>query len=159
MEARRSFEDRFWSYVKKGNSDECWPWLGSLDSHGYGKIHVYNDITLLAHRVSWELAYGSIPTGLCVLHHCDNPRCVNPDHLFLGTHEDNARDRESKHRGNHGRLTPQDVLEIYALSNQACMPQREIGLRYGIDGNTVSDIKLGITWNWITGANREEKMA
>ena len=158
MTVRRSLKDRFWSHVKKGKQDECWLWLGPLDHYGYGKINRggWHGKTLKAHRVSWEFANGLIPSGMCVLHHCDNPRCVNPAHLFLGTHGDNARDRERKHRGNHGKLSKQKALEVYALATQADITQREIGIEYDIDGNTVSDIKLGITWAWITGHNEDE---
>jgi hypothetical protein len=85
----------FWSKVSK--SDGCWEWMGGKDKDGYGKI-TYMWRGLRAHRLSWELTYGVIPQGLDVLHRCDNPPCVRPDHLFLGTHGDNNRDMKEKGR-------------------------------------------------------------
>lgn len=90
-------ERRFDEKVKFGKSDECWEWLGwRLD--GYGRMR-WRGRVQGAHRVSWFLMYGEIPDGMLVLHHCDNRGCVNPDHLFLGTNQDNIDDRERKGRG------------------------------------------------------------
>ena len=88
--------DRLWNRVRKGSS--CWTWTGATQ-HGYGYIGENGKI-LRTHRVSWTLHHGPIPDGLCVLHHCDNPPCVRPSHLFLGTHTDNMKDMVSKGRGN-----------------------------------------------------------
>jgi hypothetical protein len=76
----------------------CMEWLGTRAFYGYGKT-MFRGKTTTAHRKVWTLTYGEIPEGMCVLHKCDNPPCCNPDHLFLGTHADNARDREAKGRG------------------------------------------------------------
>jgi hypothetical protein len=104
----RPLAERFWPKVVK--SDGCWLWVGAKFERGYGCIvaggpringrpaerrHLY------AHRVSYELSVGPIPDGLYVCHHCDNPPCVNPSHLFLGTATDNNRDREAKGRGRY----------------------------------------------------------
>lgn len=89
---------RFWDKVKKG--DSCWEWQAAQDGFGYGRFG-FRGCNQRAHRVSWILHFGSVPIGLCVLHKCDNPRCVNPEHLYLGTKKDNARDRERRERGNH----------------------------------------------------------
>lgn len=75
----------------------CWEWFGGASADGYGRF-THKGRKLLAHRVSWEVHSGSIPRGMLVLHRCDNPPCVNPSHLFLGTHKDNAQDRERKGR-------------------------------------------------------------
>jgi len=93
---------RFWAKVAK--SDGCWLWTGARASNGYGSFRFADrPCATAAHRAAWELACGPIPHGMHVLHRCDNPPCVNPAHLFLGTHLENVRDREAKGRGNHDR--------------------------------------------------------
>lgn len=90
---------RFWPKVKMGAG--CWEWTGSAGEKGYGYLHSGGKVErkpLRAHRVSWEIHNGSIPDGLWVLHRCDNPRCVRPDHLFLGDRSDNMRDCAAKGR-------------------------------------------------------------
>lgn len=95
-------KDRFWTKVECRGHNECWPWLSITDACGYGmmfqcskpKIRWYR-----AHRLSYELNVGPIPVGMKVLHRCDNPTCVNPKHLWLGTQSDNNRDRDTKGRG------------------------------------------------------------
>lgn len=79
--------------------DGCWEWTAHRDKHGYGRIRL-NGIPALAHRVVYELLVGAIPEGLFALHHCDNPGCVRPDHIFLGTQRDNMRDMWKKGRSN-----------------------------------------------------------
>src|SRR3990167_4478033 len=81
-------------------TDHCWIWTGSKDIHRYGRIGQGANRYVKAHRVSYMIAYGPIPKGLCVLHRCDNPSCVRPDHLFLGTYADNNKDRDLKQRTN-----------------------------------------------------------
>ena len=87
-------ETRFWSKVDK--SGECWTWTAGLDSHGYGRFHT--GVQRSAHRVAWEFAVGRVPDGLWVLHACDNPPCVRPDHMFLGTARDTTADMIAKGR-------------------------------------------------------------
>src|SRR6266550_5872844 len=94
MLSERQIVERFRSYFLTGQEDQCWEWLGSR-SKGYGRITI-NCGTELAHRISWIVHIGPIPAGLNVLHHCDNPCCVNPSHLFVGTQTDNNRDCSSK---------------------------------------------------------------
>lgn len=100
--------ERFWPKVQHGTADECWLWTAALKESGYGQFMI-NSLSrkpLKAHRISWELAHGSIPDGLHVLHHCDNRRCVNPSHLFLGTNDDNIRDMIAKGRN---RMVPAEI--------------------------------------------------
>jgi hypothetical protein len=91
--------ERFWTRVDK--SGECWVWTGAHLPTGYGRLTGAKR-GMYAHRFSWELHNGPIPDGLLVCHKCDNPPCVRPDHLFLGTNVDNIRDRDAKGRGNGG---------------------------------------------------------
>lgn len=101
-----SFAVRFWKLVVKTNS--CWIWMGSRNKKGYGQIsqHRRGLRPLQAHRASWEMQFGKIPDGMHVLHRCDDPSCVNPDHLFLGTPKQNTHDMMHKERGHWQRKAP-----------------------------------------------------
>lgn len=90
-------EERFWAKVNK--TETCWLWTGAKQRLGYGHISIGNDRFTSAHRLAYELANGPIPDGLFACHRCDNPACVRPDHLFLGTQQDNLRDAWRKGRG------------------------------------------------------------
>lgn len=90
----------FWSRVRK--SDGCWEWQGSIIGNGYGVVRVDRK-QVYAHRYAYELTHGTIPAGRLICHHCDNPRCVRPDHIYAGTHADNMRD--ALERGRHGYKT------------------------------------------------------
>jgi hypothetical protein len=108
----------------------------------------------LAHRVAWELVNGPIPEGLCVLHHCDNPPCVNVEHLFLGTLADNNADKVAKGRQAKGsaiaraKLTESDIPEIRRLLAVGVL-QSEIGRRYGVGHRLISKINLGKRWGHV----------
>ena len=134
----------------------CWLWSDRWDAGGYGSIRVggHSGTMVLAHRASWELHKGPIGEGQCVLHRCDTPACVNPDHLFLGTRADNNADRHRKgrdgfkaHRGEENgavKLTLAQVIDI----RSAVGTQSEIARKYGISRQQVSKIKLGQHWNY-----------
>ena len=94
-------QERFWKHIKK--TKHCWEWEGSTNEDGYGRFKLDTTILVGAHRFMWELSNGDIPEKLCVLHKCDNPRCVKPDHLFLGTHSDNMKDMYIKKRHDNGK--------------------------------------------------------
>jgi hypothetical protein len=95
----RNTAERFWNNVNK--TDTCWLWKGATVGRGYGKTS-FGGICKRAHRVAWELTNGVIPEGLLVCHRCDNPLCVRPDHLFLGTSDDNNKDMQRKGRSATG---------------------------------------------------------
>jgi len=138
---------RFWSKVDKQGLDECWEWTASKNGVGYGQLRINHKI-YYAHRVSWFLSYGKIPADLEVCHHCDNPSCVNPDHLFLGTHLDNHLDSASKGR-KAKKLTIDEVQEIQEILAEGGWTQQEIGDAFGVARETISQIKRGKTWAWL----------
>ena len=142
--------ERFWLKVEK--TDTCWLWTGAPDGHGYGVMSVREfDSPQGAHRVSWELAYGPVPDGLCVLHRCDVPLCVRPTHLFLGTKGDNIRDSLAKgrQRGNRGIvLTPDDVRAIRAAKGS--ISSGVLSQRYGVSRGNITRIWGRHTWKYIT---------
>lgn len=104
-----SAHERFWNYVPDRVPNACWEWSGSLDRRGYGTIATRTGLSPeKAHRISWEIHFGQIPYGLNVCHACDNPACVNPNHLLLGTHTANALDMSRK-----GRMNASSLLNLH----------------------------------------------
>lgn len=150
---RKPLTERFWEKVDKRGPDECWRWTAGKNRAGYGTIKVCEK-TEKAHRISWEIHHGPIPEGMCVLHHCDNPACVNPVHLWLGDRDANNRDMTEKGRRARGEahgiseLTEQDVHGIHFLLD-AGHSQRAIAYSYGVDQKTISRINTGETWGWL----------
>lgn len=140
----------------------CWNWTGSTRRAGYGQIYAGRahgkQIVCRAHRFSWIAHNGAIPGGLSVCHHCDNPRCINPDHLFLGTHQQNMADCRSKGRLNildgslargtlnvNAKLTPSDVAAIRAR-RRAGEKGVCLAADFGVTPQTISHIVRGQTW-------------
>jgi len=154
-------EIRFWRFVEPMMDDRgCWIWTGNRAVKlPYGRIRFHGKM-MPAHRASWLLHRGPIPDALWVLHSCDNPPCVNPSHLFLGTALDNARDKVTKGRGSfivpdnsgtnngHAKLTESDVREIRAR-RAAGETLRSIGDRFGICNQNVSFIAARRTWRLV----------
>jgi len=140
-----SEEDRFWAKVNKVNSG-CWEWAAAT-SAGYGRFKV-NGRLLLAHRYSYELQYGPIPEGLCILHRCDNPSCVNPEHLFLGTYSDNMVDCVRKGRLPSAKLTNNSVLSIRQSYKNGSL-QKDLALKYGVNHTCISQIVTRRIWKHV----------
>jgi hypothetical protein len=150
----RTLSERFWEKIDIKSESECWEWTASLIPGGYGGIGI-DGKTCRAHRVAWELTYGRIPDGLCVCHHCDNPACCNPKHLFLGTVNDNNQDKEMKGRGRVGsfpgssnpsaKLDEKQVIEIRDLYLTG-MSQVKLSKFYGISQPHISDICSRKKW-------------
>jgi len=124
--------------------EECWEWLRARHEFGYGIFRVAGRKEY-AHRYSYVLSYGTVPAGLCVMHKCDNPKCVNPRHLAIGTKADNSLDMVKKLRGSGQKLTPDQVLAIRSLD----LTLREIGEIFGLSETSVSNIKRRKTWTFI----------
>lgn len=138
-------EERFWSHIDR--SDGCWEWPRTRNAGGYGIfVHEWG---ALAHRYSWIVTNGPIPEGLDVLHHCDNPPCVRPDHLFLGTDADNVADKYAKGRqgvySGYGRkLTWANVEEIRSAGGT---PLKVLAERYGVGVSSVWNIRHYRSWD------------
>lgn len=143
---------RFWKNVDK--TDGCWNWTGTRTDKGYGRFKTSTK-NWRAHRLSYEMHCGPIPEGMQVLHECDNPSCVRPDHLFLGTNADNMADKCAKGREAHvgvkgvqhpkAKLTEDDVRTIRSMRGTL----REAATRFGVSQTTISDIRSRRCWSHI----------
>lgn len=160
-----SLERRFWRHVAVRGAQECWEWMGAK-SRGYGVLGAgkRGEGLVKAHRVSWELHNGPVPDAMFVCHRCDNPPCVNPGHLFLGTPADNAQDMATK--GRHGRwtrplstargsrqgsarLTESEVRRILA-EHRLGLARFAIANIHAVSYSTVQKIVTGESWRHIT---------
>lgn len=158
-------EDRFWNYVFISKPGWCWFWRGACFDDGYGCISITADndgrCSRRAHRFSYELNIGPIPQGMLVCHLCDNPICVNPSHLWLGTPKDNSEDMVRKGRWNGNRtqrfgednprskLTDSDVLSIRRLYSEGKYSQSQLGRMFGITQCMVGFIVRRVSWSHI----------
>jgi hypothetical protein len=149
--------DRFWAKVEK--TDGCWQWTGSRNSDGYGNFHDRGTHSTKAHRFIYERTYGEIPPGYNVCHRCDNPSCVRPDHLFLGTQADNMRDCQRKGRysratgqigsaHHYSKLKESDIPIIRSLRASG-VTFKAIGQRFGVRDVTIQNIFNGHTWSHV----------
>jgi hypothetical protein len=130
----------FWEKVRKADGDGCWEWMGCRTSFGHGQLGRYRpgggQDVFYAHRVSYEFAHGPIPAGLCVLHNCDNPPCVNPAHLRLGTQAENVRDMKDKFRSGTQKLSREQVAEMISMV-VAGVRRGDVATKFGVSTMTV----------------------
>lgn len=144
---------RFWAKVDKRGQDECWEWQ-ACKKNGYGAVTI-NGKRYGAHRVSYTLKYGPIPEGMLVCHRCDNPACVNPLHLFLGTLDDNLKDCAAKHRmhpgerTNSAKLTAQQITELRLRYANGDANQYQLAAEYGVVQPVISRIIRRHTWKHV----------
>lgn len=163
----------FWEYVDKAG--DCWVWTGTRDANGYGRVSAvrygFSAGPKLAHRIAWFLTHGSLDPNACVLHRCDNPPCVRPEHLFLGTKADNTADMIAKGRGSAGarpwesrthgtrnanaKLTEELVVE---LRKRAAGGERfqDLAVDYGISESRANAIINGTGWRHVWPFNGTE---
>jgi hypothetical protein len=143
-----STESRFWPKVDKRGDTECWPWQAGTFQFGHGLLRDQGRLRK-AHRISWELHFGEIPDGLCVCHRCDNPPCVNPSHLFLGTQRDNIADRDQKGRTARGdrsgsRLHPEALRRGEANKGGGKLTTEQVAaMRQRYTKSPISYVQLG----------------
>ncbi len=151
MSERQDFFERHADKFQIVPWSGCWIWTAAADRKGYGQVRIGGRAggIVYAHRLSWEARHGPIPKGqdgLCVLHRCDVPSCINPDHLFIGTNANNVADRDAKGRGNapcgeangNARLTDAEVVEIRSLAGTAT--QQDIATRFGVTNQHIGHI-------------------
>lgn len=153
-------EERFWSKVDRRGDDECWPWRSAKNRKGYGVLGITRDQNVLAHRFSYELRFGPIPSGKLVLHDCDNPWCVNPAHLRAGTPKQNSGDMVARGRAYSGERHAWTKLSTEAVNRMrdrlatSTRPGKRtktispdsyaaIGREFGVSEATVRDIAHG----------------
>ena len=153
MQINKQDADRFWSKVDNRSQGECWEWQGFIESDGYGRLTVSGK-DWRSHRYSWLIANGVSPDGLVVCHRCDNRRCVNPDHLFLGTNAENMQDKIDKGRQTHGsrhgsaKLTEADIPKIVEAYNSG-KSQTEVGALFGVSQDLVSRVLRREIWRHV----------
>ena len=154
MAKQLTVEERFWKFVTKTHS--CWLWAGCKNRKGYGRFAVAHGNTVQAHRFAWSVRNGPAPEAMLVCHRCDTPNCVNPDHLFLGTPQDNSSDMVTKGRSKGPSLTGernpaakftkkqiQAIRRLYVSSRRS---QNELARDFGVSQSTVSRIVNFHNW-------------
>ncbi len=145
---------RFWSKVDF--SDDCWLWTAGKSHNGYGMFFMLQDgrkTMQRAHRIAYQHCFGNVPDGMLVRHSCDNPACVNPDHLLLGKASDNSCDMVKRGRSQKGeshsqaKLTESDIREIRCMHHIAVeIPSRQVAAMYGVSPRTIRDVRSRRSW-------------
>lgn len=145
--------DRFWRKVEKLGPERCWLWTGGANAKGYGRFRTEGRVLVSPHRLAYEIACGPIPEGMFVCHRCDNPRCVNPAHLFAGSHSENMKDAHMKSRlpqaltrerriaqiraGRGGSFHPPELVSrVQNYRESTGASYSEIGVTFGISDST-----------------------
>lgn len=153
--SRRGTPENFWNRCSKSEQG-CWEWIGSKNEDGYGTLRFVNK-HWFAPRLAWTLTYGPILDGLLVCHKCDNPGCIRPDHLFLGTHQDNRDDMVRKGRGPTSekvrrpkKLNTDQVVQILILGNTGNVRHADIAIQFGVTASVISKIIRKQLWKHIS---------
>ena len=166
MPRKRFVMERFWEKVNITTANDCWEWLGYRDAKGYGRFLVSDGNDDRSHRVAARIALGltelvPLPLGKLVCHHCDNPGCCNPAHLYIGTAADNNRDKVLRGHSRNGALinrgenhyaailNEQQVREIRALYRPNKMGYRKLANRYGVSWDVIRSVVKRRSWKWL----------
>jgi len=152
---RKTLKQRLLDNVRVDEQTGCWDWLKFKDRNKYGHIKVLGKSELV-HRVAYQTLVGDIPSGMFVCHRCDNPSCLNPEHLFVGTNQDNIDDKVAKNRQSKigqqkgskhslAKLTEKDIVDIRIST----LSQNKLALLYGMTQSSISQIQNKITWSHV----------
>ena len=150
---KSELKDRFMNFVHHEPNSGCWLWSGASTMDGYGQFGVGGSgNTKKAHRVSYQMHKGDIPSGMFVCHKCDTPACVNPDHLFLGTPSDNSKDRDVKGRTALGSKNGKSRLndDQVRFIRDSSLSERKIANLIGVHRGTVNAVKSNRTWSHLS---------
>ena len=153
---RITIDQKFWVKLRLVEATGCWEWGPCRNRSGYGWLNNKWAASQLAHRTAWELINGGIPEGLCVLHRCDNPPCCNPDHLFLGTRHDNAKDCIKKGRWPLGssrynaKLTENDAHEVRQSFQKGVETPVALAKRFKVSSAAISAVLRRKSWKHVS---------